>query len=242
MQGEVVGMKGNIHSIQTFGTVDGPGIRTVVFFQGCQLRCLYCHNRDTWDASQGSKWEAADLAKFVSGYRNYFKASGGGVTASGGEPCLQPGFLGEFFKLCRQAGIHTALDTSGFVDEQSAGLCLDHTDLVLLDIKHLDDAKCRELTGQGNSRALRFLEALQDRGIPVVLRQVVVPGWTDSDEYVMNLRDFAQAYENVNGIELLPFHKAGEHKWEKSPTAELPEMAGDRLAQLKVVCGQADIY
>ena len=230
-------MKGNIHSIHTLGTVDGPGIRIVVFFQGCKLRCMYCHNRDTWDMEPESQWEAADLTKFVSGYRNYFKASGGGVTASGGEPCLQPEFLGAFFKLCKQENIHTALDTSGFVDERSAGLFLDYTDLVLLDIKHLDDTQCRKLTGQGNSRALRFLELLQERKIPVTLRQVVMPGWTDSEAYIQRLRDFAQQFNNVKSIELLPFHKAGEHKWDNAaPTAEIPELAGDRLLELKAVC------
>lgn len=205
-------MIGKIHSIETCGAVDGPGIRSVVFFQGCPLRCLYCHNPDTWPILGGRDWQSEKLVEFVAGYKTYFDLTGGGVTASGGEPTLQAEFLGGFFSGCRERGIHTALDTCGYVDLRKTELYLEYTDLVLLDIKHLDSDKCRDLTGRGNKRALAFLELLQKMGIPVILRQVVFPGWTDTPVYNYQLHKLADKFSVVEKIECLPYHRMGEKK------------------------------
>lgn len=220
-------MKGNIHSIETFGTVDGPGIRTVIFFQGCPLHCLYCHNADTQRSIDGKKYDAEELLKFALKYKSYYKASNGGITATGGEPSMQPEFLAEFFKLCKNEGIHTALDTSGYVDLNTAEMFIPYTDLVLLDIKHLDNDKCKKLTGHENTKALKFLEYLNKKNIPVIIRQVVVPGWTSSEEYIMKLGSFVTDFKCIKKMELLPFHKMGEYKYVemglKPPLADVPE-------------------
>lgn len=220
-------MKGNIHSIETFGTVDGPGIRTVIFFQGCHLHCLYCHNADTQSFTGGKKYDAEELLQFVIKYKHYYKASNGGVTATGGEPSMQPEFLAEFFKLCKSEGIHTTLDTSGYVDINIAEMFIPYTDLILLDIKHLDNDMCIKLTGHGNIKAFKFLNYLNEKNIPVVIRQVVVPGWTSSEEYIMRLGSFVTDFKCIKKLELLPFHKMGEYKYVemglKPPLADVPE-------------------
>lgn len=206
-------MKGFIHSIESFSTVDGPGIRSTVFLQGCPLRCLYCHNVDTRNIEKGTAYTAEELLYKLVRYKGYYEASGGGITASGGEPTFQPEFLGEFFRLCSENKINTALDTSGYADVENSNIYLKYTNLVLLDIKHIDNEKCLKLTGKGNKNSLAFLEHLKCLNIPVIIRQVLVPGWTDSKEYIERLGVFLKNYSNIIRIELLPFHTMGSYKW-----------------------------
>lgn len=205
---------GRIHSIETFGTVDGPGIRCILFFQGCPLRCKYCHNRDTWDAKCGTEYTADELIEKAVKYKSYMNSSGGGITASGGEATLQPEFLAELFAKAKEQGIHTCLDTSGFVDIEKIEKVLDNTDLVLLDLKHMDDEKSKELTGVSTQKALKLAKHLESRNIPVWLRHVLVPGITDSEDNLAKIGEFAASLNNVQRLELLPYHSIGVHKWE----------------------------
>lgn len=203
-----------IHSIETFGTVDGPGIRFVTFFQGCNLECKYCHNRDTWDISKGTYTSADELFNNVLKYKSYIVPNGG-FTASGGEPLLQPYFLISLFKKLKQAGIHTAIDTSGMVEiTDTIKELLSLTDLVLLDIKHINPDKCKELTGFSNEKELAFARYLSDNNIPIWIRQVIVPGVTDSEEELLELKQFINSLCTVEKVELLPYHNLGRHKWE----------------------------
>ena len=206
--------RGRIHSIETFGTVDGPGIRSILFFQGCPLRCKYCHNRDTWDTKGGTEYSAEELIENVSRYSSYWKASGGGITASGGEATLQADFLAELFAKAKEKDIHTCLDTSGFVDIEKIDKVLDNTDLVLLDLKHMIDEESKKLTGVGIEKTLKLARHLDERNIPVWLRHVLVPGITDSEENLSKIGEFAASLNNVERIEILPYHTMGVHKWE----------------------------
>lgn len=207
---------GRIHSFESFGTVDGPGIRFVIFMQGCPLRCLYCHNPDTWHLGGGSEYTVDEVMQKIRRYLPYIESSGGGITVSGGEPLLQPDFLLELFRRCREENIHTAIDTSGCaaVDERAAAL-LEYTDLVLLDIKHINKEMHKKITGASNSLTLDFARALDSRKIPVWLRYVVVPGLTDDEISLKRLAEFLKSLSNVEKIELLPFHKLGEYKWKE---------------------------
>ncbi|MCX7773902.1 MAG: pyruvate formate-lyase-activating protein [Clostridia bacterium] len=209
---------GRIHSFESFGTVDGPGIRSVVFLQGCHFRCLYCHNPDTWDMSDGTPITVAELYQRLMRFKPYFEPSGGGVTVSGGEPLLQMPFVKELFKLLRKEGIHTCLDTNGSYPESTTCKELDellsYTDLVLLDIKHMNPESHKALTGFGPQKTLHFAKRLAEKGIPVWLRYVVVPGLTDSPEDLRAFKDFSSQQPNVEKVEYLPFHKLGEYKWE----------------------------
>lgn len=205
-------MRACIHSIETFGTLDGPGIRNVIFFQGCPLRCLYCHNPDTRFIKEPN-YNLKELLDFVIKYKPYFKASNGGVTASGGEPTMQAGFLTEFFKACKENDINTALDTCGYVDIATAKLIIPYTDIVLLDIKHLDENICIKLTGKTNKKALELLEYLEEEKKDVYLRQVLIPEWTSSIDYIKELGRFINKYKCIKKLELLPYHKIGETKW-----------------------------
>lgn len=231
-------LKGYIHSIETFGTVDGPGIRTVIFFQGCPLRCLYCHNPDTRDMNRAAEtYSAGRLAEEAARYKHFFDASGGGVTASGGEPTVQAEFLSEFFKECKNRGIHTALDTSGFVDTDAAEKFLKYTDLVLLDVKHLDEEKCIQITGKSNKKFFEFITLLQKKNIPVIIRQVLLEGWTDTPEYIDSIIVFLKQYSCIKKVEVLPFHKMGEHKWEslglKAPLSHVPPYAAEKAEKIQ---------
>lgn len=205
---------GRIHSIETFGTVDGPGIRYILFMQGCPLRCKYCHNRDTWDAKGGKEYTTDEIINQALKYSSYMKFSGGGITASGGEATLQPEFLTELFAKAKKNNIHTCLDTSGFVNIDTVDPILDNTDLVLLDLKHMIEEKSVDLTGVGIEKSLKLAKHLDKRNIPVWIRHVLVPGVTDDIENLEKLGEFVSTLNNVERFELLPYHTMGVHKWE----------------------------
>lgn len=206
-------IKGRIHSIETMGLVDGPGIRVVVFFQGCKLRCLYCHNPDTWGEKEGEEYTVDDLVKKIKRFKSYFSTSGGGVTFSGGDPLRQPGFLLEVLKRCKEEGIHTCLDTSGvgFGDYEEI---LKYTDLILYDVKHLTEKGYLDMTGYKIDESNEFIEAAQKVGTKIWIRQVVVPGKTDSEEYMESLKKYVNSLDNVEKVELLPYHLLGVNKYE----------------------------
>ncbi len=207
---------GRVHSVESFGTVDGPGIRFITFMQGCLMRCQYCHNRDTWDLDGGKEMQVDELMSQIISYRPFLDASGGGVTASGGEAILQAEFVAELFKACRAEGIHTCLDTNGFVRKYTSAIdeLLDNTDLVLLDIKHIDDDRHQDLTKVSNHRTLQFAEYLAKRGQKTWIRYVVVAGFTEDVQSAEKLADFIAPMGNVEKVELLPYHELGKHKWE----------------------------
>ncbi len=240
--------QGNIHSIETCGTVDGPGIRYVLFTQGCLLRCQFCHNPDTWEIGAGNVMNVEDIMKDIESYRPFMDASGGGVTASGGEPLLQIPFLTELFKACRAKGIHTAIDSSGGNYAQNAEYqaqfdeLLKYTDLVLVDLKHINRDKHKRLTGKYNDHILKFAQHLSDKNIPVWIRHVLIPGITDIDEYLDQLGEFIGTLNNVERVEVLPYHKLGVYKWEalnlkyplegvEPPTDERVANAHERLTR-----------
>lgn len=211
-------MTGKIHSFESFGTVDGPGIRFVVFVQGCPMRCLYCHNPDTWSVAVGTQYTAEEVASRILKYKNYF-TGGGGATVSGGEPLMQAAFVEELFTILKKSGIHTALDTSGALYDARNPRAFDSllavTDLVLLDIKHIDDGEHIKLTGRSNKNILAFARYLSDLGKPVWIRHVLVPGITDNDEYLHRLKAFLSTLTNVEKVEVLPYHTMGEVKYNK---------------------------
>lgn len=207
-------IKGRVHSIETFGTVDGPGIRFILFMQGCPLRCKYCHNRDTWDVKGGTEYTVDEIITEINKYSSYMKFSGGGLTVSGGEATLQPEFLKELFKNAKENNIHTCLDTSGFVDIDTIDPILDYTDLVLLDLKHMVPDKCKELVGVSIEKTLKLAKHLSARNIPVWIRHVLVPGVTDDRENLELMGKFISTLNNVDRVEILPYHTLGVHKWE----------------------------
>lgn len=208
-------LTGKIHSIETFGTVDGPGIRYVIFLQGCHLRCKYCHNRDTWDTTIGTPKKVSELVQDIQKYSDYIKFSKGGVTVTGGEPLLQPKFLIALFTELKKLGYHTALDTSGmFPLTPEVKQVLSLTDLVLLDIKHIDDEKCKDLVGFSNKLELEFANYLSKNGIKMWIRQVIIPGITDDENDLIRLKEFLQTLKTVEKIELNPYHTLGVYKWE----------------------------
>ncbi|MCH1624292.1 pyruvate formate-lyase-activating protein [Fredinandcohnia quinoae] len=212
-------MNGRIHSIETCGTLDGPGLRYVIFTQGCLLRCQFCHNPDTWKLKAGKEMSVTDIMKDIKTYLPFFQASNGGVTVSGGEPLLQVEFLIELFKECKKLGIHTTIDSSGGCFNRSPhfleGLkeLLTVTDLILLDLKEIDTVKHKYLTGMGNEHILDFAKYLSDKKVPVWIRHVLVPTISDNDEDLMKLSAFIKTLENVEKIEILPYHKLGIYKW-----------------------------
>lgn len=209
-------MIGHIHSIESFGTVDGPGIRFVIFMQGCTLKCKYCHNRDTWKVNAGKKITIEELVKEIQNYRTYIENSGGGVTVSGGEPLLQAEFVTELFKKLKELGIHTALDTAGSIPlSPSIKELLKYTDLVLLDIKHIEDEKAINLTGFSNKNNLEFAKYLNNINIPIWIRQVLVPGYTDDKFDLQKLKAFINSLSNVEKVEILPYHNLGKFKWDE---------------------------
>lgn len=206
---------GHVHSIETCGTVDGPGIRFIIFLQGCLMRCKYCHNRDTWDLDGGKETTVEELMTELLQYRHFMNASGGGITISGGEAMLQPEFVRAMFEACRLEGIHTCLDTNGFVRriDDTTKSVLDVADLVLLDIKQMDNKKHIDLTHVSNKYTLDFARYLAEQNQPVYLRYVVVPGYTDCLEDAHSLGKFIEPMKNIEKIEMLPYHELGKHKW-----------------------------
>ena len=230
-------LTGKIHSLESFGTVDGPGIRFVTFMQGCPLRCRYCHNPDTWRADAPVKYELTprQLLDEVSRYKSFIAK--GGVTLTGGEPLMQPDFCREFFRLCREAGIHTALDTAGSVYNEKTLSVLDFTDLVLLDIKALRPELCRAVCGSDGRNALRLLDELERRGIDVWIRHVVVPGLTDDDRLLDELVGYLKPYRCVRKIEWLPYHTMGVFKYKDLglayPLEGVPPLPAERIKDIR---------
>ncbi|MFI3243404.1 MAG: pyruvate formate-lyase-activating protein [Akkermansia sp.] len=207
---------GKIHSRLSAGTVDGPGIRYVVFFQGCPLRCRFCHNPDTWSTKGGEPTSVAELANDILKYRAFFKASGGGITLTGGEPLLQKPYVLELFRELKQHQLHLALDTSGFIDVDEALLeILSLVDLVMLDIKHIDGECHQRLTSVKNDKIKNFLALLNEKGIRTWVRYVLVAGVNDAPEYVQQYVDFVKQFSCVELVEILPYHEMGVHKWEQ---------------------------
>lgn len=204
---------GKINSIQTLGTLDGPGVRFVVFTQGCFLRCGCCHNPDTWDINGGTEYSALELAEKAERYKEYF-GTDGGVTLSGGEPLLQPEFATDFFKECKNRNINTCLDTSGSVFNDKVKELLKVTDLVLLDIKYTNDEDYKKYVGCPMSAPINFLEYLNKENIPVILRQVIIPTLNDNDENIARLSEIAKKYKNIKKTELLAFKKLCQVKYD----------------------------
>ncbi len=207
-------MKGYIHSFESFGTKDGPGIRFVLFLQGCPLRCLYCHNVDTWDLKDKKyMFTPEETMHEIKKVRGFIKS--GGVTVSGGEPLMQPEYILELFKLCKEDGLHTAIDTSGYLLNDRIKEVLEYTDLVLLDIKQIDPEKYKALTSVNLKPTLDFLKYLSEINKPVWLRYVLVPGYTDNEKDLEAWAKFVSSFKNVERVDILPFHQMGGHKWKE---------------------------
>lgn len=213
-------MEGYIHSTESFGTVDGPGIRFVVFFQGCPMRCLYCHNPDTWEANKGNVRTVESILEEYESYKEFLK--NGGITCTGGEPLLQIDFVTELFEEAKKKGIHTCLDTSGitFNSDNPEALkkfkrLMKSTDLVMLDIKHINPVEHKKLTGHSNDNVLKFAEFLRDEGVALWVRHVVVPGITDKEEYLHQLGMFLGGLKNLKALDVLPYHTMGKAKYKK---------------------------
>ena len=211
---------GYIHSLESFGTVDGPGVRFVVFFQGCPMRCQYCHNPDTWNPEDGKEIQADEVIRRIERNRSYYKK--GGITATGGEPLMQPEFLLELFTKAKQKGIHTCLDTSGimFVENRESEAfkriesIMQVTDLVMLDIKHIEDDAHKDLTAHSNANVLAFAKYLDEIGKPVWIRHVVVPNITYKEDELQKLGKFMKTLSNIQKLEVLPYHALGKVKYE----------------------------
>ena len=204
-----------VHSIESFGTVDGPGIRFVLFLQGCSLKCKYCHNRDTWDINGGEFKSLDEIFEKILRYKNYIFPKGG-VTITGGEPLLQYEFLIQLFKKLKKENIHTCIDTSGMVTiNDKMKELIDLTDLFLLDIKHINPEKCKDLVGVSNKKELEFAKYLSDNGTHMWIRQVLIPGYTDDEHDLLKLKDFISTLKTVDKVEILPYHNMGKYKWEK---------------------------
>ncbi len=227
-------MKASIDSIETFGLVDGPGIRTVIFFNGCTLRCKYCHNPETWTLKE-KNYDTDTLVKKILRNKPYFKRNNGGVTFSGGEPLLQIDFLLEICKKLKEENIHIALDTAG-VGIGKYKEILKLVDLVLLDIKHITKKGYKDLTGKDIDESKKFIEELNKSGVPVWIRQVIVPGIMDNDEYIDGLVKYLKKIKNIEKIEFLPFHHLGFEKYKKldipNPLKDVEEMNVDKCNEL----------
>ena len=213
-------LKAAVHSVESFGSVDGPGIRFVVFLKGCKLRCLYCHNPDTWTLHSKDMRTADELLEQALRYKAYWGKKGG-ITVSGGEALLQMDFMIEFFRKAKALGINTALDTSAGPFSKKEPFfskfqeLMSYTDLVLLDIKHINSEKHKKITGQGNENILECARYLSQIGKPVWVRHVLVTSLTDDDNYLRELRDFLKTLKNIEKIEVLPYHSLGAYKWEQ---------------------------
>ena len=231
-----------IHSFETFGAVDGPGIRYIIFFQGCHLQCKYCQNRDTWDTTQGTLYTVNDLVTKILRYKNYFLSSGGGVTVSGGEPLLQADFIIELFKELKKHNISTAIDTSGIIKiNDKIKELINLTDLFLLDIKCINDEICKDLTGVSNKLELEFAKYLSDNNKDIWIRQVLVPGYTDNTNDLYDLKQSLDTLKTVKRIDILPYHDLGKFKWEnlnlKYPLEGVRTANNEDVAKAKKILG-----
>jgi pyruvate formate lyase activating enzyme len=231
-------MMARVHSFQSLGTVDGPGVRFVVFLQGCNLRCKCCHNPDTWDLSKGTEYSPEQIVARAEKYKEYFGEEGG-ITLSGGEPLIWTNIAIEIFELCHQKGINTCLDTSGSIINEDTKKLLQFTDRVLLDIKYTNDDEYKENVGCSLSTVLEFLGILNEMQIPTTLRQVIIPTLNDSRENITALCDIAAQHPCVDGIELLPFRKLCSTKYENLhipfPFAHLPEPSVEKMDELNAI-------
>ena len=229
---------GRVHSIQSLGTLDGPGVRFVVFLQGCNLRCKCCHNPDTWNMSDGREYTPDQIVSKAMNFREYFGREGG-ITLSGGEPLLQADFAREVFIKCRREGINTCLDTSGSVLTNTVKDLLEHTDRVLLDIKYTTDEAYRENVGCSIKTPLEFLDYLNQKNIPTTLRKVIIPTVNDTKESILKLKEIAHAHACVDKVELLPFRKICQVKYDKLglefPFGHLPEPTREKMAELEAL-------
>lgn len=238
-------MQGRIHSLESFGTVDGPGVRFVVFVQGCPMRCAYCHNPDTWEMNAGTLMEPSYIIEQYERNISFYK--GGGITVTGGEPLMQVDFLVELFTLAKEKGIHTCIDSSGIAYKPNANpewlakldKLMTLTDLVMLDIKHIDPEKHKELTSQPNDGILAFARYLDEKHIDMWIRHVVVPGITDDDKYLEQLGYFIGQFKNLKALDVLPYHTMGESKYEKLgmeyKLKGVPAMDKSKLLEKKAV-------
>ncbi|MFV3014021.1 pyruvate formate-lyase-activating protein [Clostridium botulinum] len=228
---------GKIHSIETMGLVDGPGIRVVVFFQGCQLRCVYCHNPDTWDFNAGIEISSDEVLKKVLRYKPYFKQVGG-ITCSGGEPLMQPEFLLEILKKCKNQGIHTALDTSG-VGIGNYEEILQYVDLVILDIKHIEEEKYISICGKSMEEFNKFKHVVNKLNKKLWIRHVIVPGINDTEEHIYKFKDYINTFNNLEKVELLPYHTLGVSKYENMgieyKLKNISPLGKDKLEKLKKI-------
>ena len=231
-------IKGRVHSFQSMGTVDGPGVRFVAFLQGCNLRCKCCHNPDTWSFSEGSEYSPSEIVKRAVRYREYF-GDKGGITLSGGEPLCQAEFAYEIFRLCHENGINTCLDTSGSILNGSVKKLLSETDRVLLDVKYTNDSDYKENAGCGLTAVRDFLAYLDEKNIPTTVRQVIIPSLNDSDGNIFELKAIKGKYKCVDKIELLPFRKICTAKYENMklefPLSHIPEPSAEKMAHLKKI-------
>lgn len=235
-------MNGQVHSIQSLGTVDGPGLRFVVFLQGCNLRCKCCHNPDTWEVHSKQTFTPEEIVKKALNYREYFGEKGG-ITLSGGEPLLQPDFAYEIFKLCHEKGINTCLDTSGSILNESVKRLLTETDRVLLDIKYTNDDLYMENVGCSLKKPMEFLKYLNEQEIPTTIRQVIIPTLNDNEENIEKLNGIVEKYTCIDKVELLPFKKICQTKYDSmnivfpfanidTPTKETMEKLNNKLVIL----------
>ena len=231
---------GRIHSFESFSTVDGPGVRYVIFLQGCPLRCKYCHNRDTRDVHLGEVYDAESIVEKILNYREYM-GEDGGVTVSGGEPLLQIDFVIDLFKRLKAEGIHTAIDTSGFVDVDKLKDLLDYTDLVILDLKEMDNDTHKDLIGVDNAKILKFAEHISNSGVPMWIRHVLVPTITDKEEHLLKLKEFVSTLKNIEKVEVLGYHTLGSEKWEmigdKFMLEGIPEASGEDVKKAEQILG-----
>ena len=246
-------IKGRVHSFESFALVDGPGVRYCVFLQGCKMRCKYCHNPETWNCEAGEEWTAEDLFKKVYRYKNYWgkTSEDGGITISGGEALLQIDFVTEYFRLAKEKGVHTTLDTSGYTfDPDDAeymkkfDALMEVTDLFMVDIKEMDADKHKALTGWSNENILKMTKYLSDHGKDMWIRHVLVPNLTDDEEDLKKLKAFIDELKTVTRVEILPYHTLGLFKWEnlgidyplegvRTPTDEEVKHAEDILGIVK---------
>ncbi len=239
-------IKGYVHSLESFGSVDGPGVRYIIFLSGCAMRCQFCHNPDTWKMSEGTEYTTDELLEKAIRYKAYW-GDEGGITVSGGEPLLQIDFLIELFRKGKVMGINTCLDTSGNPYTESEPFhskfveLMKYTDLVMLDIKHIDDEGHKILTKTSNKNILAMARELSDMGVPMWIRHVLVPERNDYDEYLIKLREFIDTLKTVKKVEVLPYHTLGVHKWH---TLNIPyELEGidpptkDRIANARKILG-----